>query len=77
MIHKCCVVCTDGDGCVRSVDAFTSDKCADLFIAEDASKIYEKLLDIADSSIEVRPGYAKVFGEGILEWKRYPLIVHA
>lgn len=70
---KYCVICVDGDGCVRSVDPFDSEKEAEIFLAEEAFKIYKQLLDVPDSILEVRPGFAKVFGEGILIWSLWSL----
>ncbi len=73
---KYCVVCADKDRNIRSLNIFESEDDANLFLAKEASRTYEKLLDMPNSSISVKPGYAKVIGTNVLEWKVHHVAVH-
>ncbi len=73
---NCCVICTDDNGYIRSIDSFQTECEADLFISEQAQEIYEKVIEYPESTIEVSHGYAKVSGEGFFEWKAYPMTAH-
>ncbi len=73
---NCCVICTDDNGYIRSVNSFQLESEANLFVQKDASEIYEKVIECPESAIEVCPGYAKVSGEGFFEWKVYPMTAH-
>lgn len=68
------VICVDENLDILSVNSFDNEESADAFLAKDASATYEEMEEDGDSSIEVRPAFAKVTcEEAIYKWTIYPL----
>lgn len=73
---KYLVICVQDGGDVQSVTPFDSYAEADLFLAEDAAKMYDKIHDNFNSDIDVYPGGAEVVdGEEVYSWSIYPLVL--
>ena len=68
------VICVDDNLDVLSVNSFDIEERANDFLAIDAAATYEEMKNDEGSSIEVRPGFAKVTCEdAIYKWTIYAL----
>lgn len=71
---KYLVICVNGNQDVCSVDPFDTEEEANAFLAEDAKRVYDEILDHYNSDIDVSPGQAEVVdGEEVYGWSIYPL----